>query len=53
MLSEETPKKVYGESTRQCRRCGTHRAVIRRYGLLYCRRCFVEVAKTLGFEKYS
>ncbi|MFP3240930.1 MAG: 30S ribosomal protein S14, partial [Caldivirga sp.] len=26
--------------------------VIRRYGLMLCRRCFREVAPQLGFKKY-
>ncbi|MHA1713718.1 MAG: 30S ribosomal protein S14 [Candidatus Ranarchaeia archaeon] len=51
-MTEEV-KKFHGKSTRKCRRCGTNRAIIRRYGLMYCRRCFAEIAKTLGFEKYS
>jgi small subunit ribosomal protein S14 len=41
-----------GRGTRRCRRCNNHRAVIRSYGLMYCRRCFREVAKGIGFKKY-
>ncbi|MHA1377744.1 MAG: 30S ribosomal protein S14 [Candidatus Helarchaeota archaeon] len=42
-----------GKGSRMCRRCGTHRAIIRSYGLYICRRCFREVATKLGFKKYS
>ncbi|MFN3527657.1 MAG: 30S ribosomal protein S14 [Candidatus Altarchaeaceae archaeon] len=37
----------------KCSICGTHRGVINKYNLMICRRCFREVAKKLGFEKYN
>lgn len=46
-------KKKFGRGTRVCRRCGTSRGLIRKYGLEYCRRCFREVAKSVGFRKNS
>jgi len=46
------PKK-FGAATHPCRRCGKTSGVIRKYGLLYCRQCFREIAKTIGFKKYS
>ncbi|MGQ4911409.1 MAG: 30S ribosomal protein S14 [Candidatus Thorarchaeota archaeon] len=46
-------RKKMGKGSRTCVRCGTHQAIIRRYGLNMCRRCFRETAKTLGFRKYS
>ncbi|MFX1562007.1 MAG: 30S ribosomal protein S14 [Promethearchaeota archaeon] len=49
-MSEEKKK---GKGSRSCRRCGTHRAVIRSYNIMLCRRCFREVAEELGFRKYS
>jgi small subunit ribosomal protein S14 len=45
-------KKKYHE-LQGCRRCGSTRGVIRKYGLFYCRRCIREIAKELGFKKYS
>ena len=47
------PKKPrsHGRALRQCRRCGTHRAVIRRADLYICRRCLREIAPDLGFRK--
>jgi len=41
-----------GRGNIKCKRCGGHEAVIRRYGLYICRRCFREVAPKLGFKKY-
>lgn len=26
--------------------------IVRKYGLMYCRRCFREVAPSIGFKKY-
>lgn len=37
----------------KCRICGAKDAVIRKYGLNLCRRCFKENAEKLGFEKYD
>jgi len=54
-LSEEGEgKKVkYGKGTRRCKRCGTHRGIIRRFDLFICRRCFREIAESLGFKKLN
>ncbi len=41
-----------GKGSRTCMRCGTHVAVIQKYGLMLCRRCFREVAPKMGFKKY-
>ncbi|MEX2719838.1 MAG: 30S ribosomal protein S14 [Candidatus Wukongarchaeota archaeon] len=52
MSEEGEGKKVkYGKGTRMCKRCGTHRGIIRRFGLFICRRCFREIAESLGFKK--
>ncbi|MHA1941950.1 MAG: 30S ribosomal protein S14 [Candidatus Hodarchaeales archaeon] len=45
-------KRTMGKGARTCRRCGTHRAIIRKYDLNICRRCIREIAKDLGFRKY-
>jgi small subunit ribosomal protein S14 len=45
--------KFRGKGLRKCRICGTSRGVIRSYNLYICRRCFREVAASLGFEKFS
>lgn len=38
---------------RKCRVCGTRQAVIRKYGLMVCRRCFKDVAEKIGFRKFD
>ncbi len=39
--------------TRKCVRCNRAEAHISIHGLSYCRECFREVAKDLGFRKYG
>ncbi|HII17317.1 TPA: 30S ribosomal protein S14 [Candidatus Woesearchaeota archaeon] len=48
-----SPKKRLGTASKRCRRCGRPRAVIGSYGLNLCRQCFREIAKDIGFKKYS
>jgi len=45
--------KYKGKGRRVCRNCGNARALIRKYGLKVCRRCFREMAESLGFRKYG
>jgi len=44
-------KRVKGSMKKNCRRCKNDKAVIRKYGLYICRRCFKEVALKIGFNK--
>ena len=37
----------------KCRVCGSRRGLIHKYGLEICRRCFREVAPSIGFKKLS
>ena len=37
----------------QCSVCKTNRGLIHKYGLNICRRCFREVAASIGFRKLS
>jgi len=37
----------------RCRRCGRYGGVITSFGIYYCRHCFREVAKKLGFKKFN
>ncbi len=41
----------YGPGSRQCRRCANAHGLIRKYGLMLCRRCFREQANNIGFFK--
>jgi small subunit ribosomal protein S14 len=54
-MGKYRPPKVrkFGKGSRQCKICGTHEAVIQKYGLMICRRCFREVAPFMGFKKYE
>ncbi|UCC33651.1 MAG: 30S ribosomal protein S14 [Candidatus Bathyarchaeota archaeon] len=54
-MVKQKPKRErkFGKGSRQCRRCGSHGSIIRRYGLNLCRQCFREVAKKLGFRKFE
>ncbi len=46
-------QRTTGRAKYMCRRCGRYGAVIRKYGLMYCRQCFREVARKIGFKKYN
>lgn len=46
-------RKVYKGIYEGCRRCGQMRSMVRRYGLRVCRHCFREIARDIGFKKYS
>ena len=38
---------------RVCRVCGNRKAVIRKYNLYVCRRCFKDIAEKIGFKKFD
>lgn len=42
-----------GLGNQKCRRCGTNRGHIKSYKLGFCRRCFRELAKAIGFKKFN
>ncbi len=53
-LKHNKPKeRKTGIAKRKCERCGRFGAHIKSYGLNLCRQCFREIAKEIGFEKYS
>lgn len=49
----EPKKRTTGESLRRCKRCGRVGSHIQKYKLGLCRQCFREIAKDIGFKKYS
>ena len=49
----KTKPRKFGKVISPCRVCGTRAGVIRKYGILYCRKCFREQAERLGFEKFQ
>ena len=46
-------ERKLGKAKFKCRLCGRTGGVIRKYGLNYCRQCFREIAKNMGFKKHS
>ena len=53
-VKHNAPKKrTTGRNIKFCRRCGRRRGIIGKYSLNICRRCFREVASSIGFKKLS
>ena len=52
-MNEEKKNPREEKKKRRCRICGTRQAVIRKYNLYVCRRCFKEIAEKLGFNKFD
>jgi small subunit ribosomal protein S14 len=46
-------ERKYGASTKKCIRCGRTAGHVSKYGINLCRQCFREVAKDIGFKKFS
>jgi len=38
---------------RACQRCDREQALVGKYDIWLCRQCFREVARNMGFKKYS
>jgi small subunit ribosomal protein S14 len=53
MKHNRSRDRKFGRNATPCRRCGKTEGVINKYGLQYCRQCFREEAKKLGFKKYD
>ena len=53
--SEETTEVADTETgqQRECRRCERKQGLVGKYDINLCRQCFREVARDMGFEKYS
>ncbi|MEK6852506.1 MAG: 30S ribosomal protein S14 [Nanoarchaeota archaeon] len=53
-LAHNKPRdRKFGISAKKCTRCGRFGAHISSYDLHLCRQCFREIAKEIGFKKYS
>lgn len=46
-----THPRRYGKDSRQCRCCGCKIGLIRKHGIMLCRKCFRENANRIGFAK--
>ncbi|MBW2988666.1 30S ribosomal protein S14, partial [Candidatus Woesearchaeota archaeon] len=50
-LKHNKPKeRKFGPTTKRCRRCGSNKGHIGKYGINLCRKCFREIAHKLGFK---
>lgn len=49
---DEDASKRTGQS-HNCRRCGRHQGLVGKYEIWLCRQCFREIARGMGFKKYS
>ena len=53
-IKHNKPKdRTTGIANKKCERCGRFGAMINKQGINLCRHCFREIAKEVGFEKYS
>ena len=46
-------ERAFGPTTKKCKRCGSNKGHIGKYGMGLCRKCFREIAPKIGFKKYS
>lgn len=54
MAKGQRRERKFGKGNHVCRRCGKRGlGIIRKYDLMYCRQCMREIAKQIGFKKYS
>jgi len=47
-----THPREYGPDSRACRLCKNTHAIINKYGIGLCRKCFREQAPLIGFKRY-
>lgn len=53
IAKHNTPKKrSCGKSIRRCKLCGRIGGHVSKYGIDFCRQCFREKARNIGFKKY-
>ena len=52
-MTEEKRDLRAEKKKRRCSVCKTRQAVIRKYNLMVCRRCFKEIADKIGFKKFD
>lgn len=51
--SDSKKKERQDAKNLKCTVCGSDKGLIHKYGLNICRRCFREVASSIGFKKLS
>ncbi|MWG35143.1 30S ribosomal protein S14 [Halomarina oriensis] len=56
MSESETEESGDSHRTGQleaCQRCGRKQGLVGKYDVWLCRQCFREIARSMGFKKYS
>jgi len=55
MSNDETGEHAAKRTGQQaeCRRCERNQGLVGKYDINLCRQCFREVAREMGFQKYS
>jgi small subunit ribosomal protein S14 len=48
---EQVAKRT--EQLQSCQRCGREQGLVGKYDIWLCRQCFREIARGMGFKKYS
>lgn len=51
--TEEEPSTERTGISHECRRCGREQGLVGKYEVWLCRQCFREIAREMGFKKYS
>ncbi len=41
------------DQIQECQRCGRKQGLVGKYDIWLCRQCFREIAREMGFKKYS
>jgi small subunit ribosomal protein S14 len=53
-IKHNQPKeREFGPATKKCKRCGSNKGHVGKYGIGLCRKCFREIAPKIGFKKFS
>ncbi|GGL26277.1 30S ribosomal protein S14 [Halarchaeum sp. CBA1220] len=52
-MSEAEHEHEETGQTHECRRCGRSQGLVGKYDVWLCRQCFREIARPMGFKKYS
>ena len=53
-IKHNRPKeREFGPTTKKCKRCGSNKGHVGKYGINLCRKCFREVAHKIGFKKFG
>ena len=49
----ETEQEATTGQAHECQRCDRKQGLVGKYDIWLCRQCFREIARSMGFKKYS